>query len=631
MASSGSFNTTGYQGRYLTFAWSVSSQSVANNTTTISWTLKGAGTASSSWYRSGNFKVVINGSTVYSSTTRIQLYDGTLVASGNYTMTHDTAGNKTFTASAEAGIYTVAVNCTGSGTFTLPQIARAAKITAAPNFTDIENPTISYQNSAGNSVTTLQACISLTGSTDNISYRDIPKTGTSYTFQLTEAERNVLRAAAPNSNTLSVIFYIKTIISGQTFYETATRTMTIVNATPTMSNPTYQDSNSTTVAITENDQKIIQKQSSLTIAIPAATAQKYATITKYQVTINGVTREQAAAGNMSWGVLDVSSNISATVKAIDSRGNSVTKSMQITVEAWQQPYAVITCNRENNFYTDTVLNVSPTVSSLSGKNSVTIQEQHKKTTESAYSTPVNVPANTDTTIQLDNLYDWNLKIIVSDRLASTTYNITVQKGMPIVYYDRVKSSTGFNCFPSRSDSVESQGLALDDVIYIGSQQLYDRYDFTAAGTVTLLGAYDYRLIEGIFNGFTIPEAYEKAYKLTAQITTQNENTVGASISELTCSGGTWSGNTFRIPISSRITKQSELTLETTFNYSRNGLNLKVTNSGNYNGSIYAITIHGYIVKKTTDFSAAWQKVNAYTWAEINNKKWEDIKNGNIDN
>lgn len=611
MASSGSFNTSGYQGRYLTFAWSVSSQNVANNSTTISWTLKGAGTAQSNWYRAGNFKVVINGSTVYSSATRIQLYNGTLVASGNYTMTHDTNGNKTFSASAEAGIYTVAVNCTGSGSFTLPQIARAAQITAAPNFTDIENPTINYQNPAGNSVTTLQACISLTGSTDNISYRDIPKTGTSYTFQLTEAERNVLRAATPNSNTLSVIFYIKTVIGGQTFYATANRTLTIVNASPSMENPTYQDTNSTTTAITGNNQHIIQKQSSLSINIPAATAQKYATITKYQVTINGTTREQTAAGTMNWGVLDVSQNIAAIIKAIDSRGNAVTKSMEITIDAWQQPYAVISCKRENNFYTDTVLNVSPTVSSLSGQNTVTIQEQHKKTSESAYSTLVNVTPNTDTTLQLDNTYDWNVKIIVSDRLASTTYNITVQKGMPIVYYDRLKSSTGFNCFPEKENSVESQGLALDDVIYIGSQQLYDQYDFTAAGTVTLLGAYDYRLIEGIFNGFTIPDAYEKAYKITAQVTTQNENTVGASISELSCSGGTWSGTTFRIPISSGIVKQSDLTLETTFNYSRNGLNLKVTNSGNYNGSIFNITVHGYIVKKTTSFAS----VSNYTPTE----------------
>ena len=72
MASSGSFNTSGYEGRYLQFSWSIESQSIANNQTTISWTLKGAGTAQANWYRAGNFKVVINGTTVYSSATRIQ-------------------------------------------------------------------------------------------------------------------------------------------------------------------------------------------------------------------------------------------------------------------------------------------------------------------------------------------------------------------------------------------------------------------------------------------------------------------------------------------------------------------------------------------------------------------------------
>src|SRR5574344_2459761 len=162
MASSGSFNTTNYQGRYLKFTWTVSSQSIANNSTTISWSLTGAGTAQSNWYKAGNFKVVIDGSTVYNSETRINLYNGTVVANGTYTLVHDSQGNKSFTASAQAGIYTVAVNCTGSGSFTLPQIARAAKITAAPNFNDEENPTITYNNPAGSAVTSLKACISLT-------------------------------------------------------------------------------------------------------------------------------------------------------------------------------------------------------------------------------------------------------------------------------------------------------------------------------------------------------------------------------------------------------------------------------------------------------------------------------------
>lgn len=80
---------------------------------------------------------------------------------------------------------------------------------------------------------------------------------------------------------------------------------------------------------------------------------------------------------------------------------------------------------------------------------------------------------------------------------------------------------------------------------------------------------------------------------------------------MSCSGNTWSGNTFRIPISSAIVKQSELTLETTFNYSKPGLNLKVTNSGNYIGSIFSITVHGYIVKKTTSFAS----VSNYTTTE----------------
>ena len=126
MAASGSFNTSNYEGRYLQFSWAEVSQNVSSNTTTISWTLKGAG-GGNVWYKAGNFKVVIEGETVFSSTTRIELSNGTVVASGTYTFKHDADGTKKFTASAQAGIYNVAVNCTGSGTFTLDTIARASQ------------------------------------------------------------------------------------------------------------------------------------------------------------------------------------------------------------------------------------------------------------------------------------------------------------------------------------------------------------------------------------------------------------------------------------------------------------------------------------------------------------------------
>ena len=73
MASSGSITTGTKEGRSVTLSWTLSSQDIANNTSTIAWTLKGSGSGSG-WVMSGGFKAVINGTTVYSTSTdnRIQ-------------------------------------------------------------------------------------------------------------------------------------------------------------------------------------------------------------------------------------------------------------------------------------------------------------------------------------------------------------------------------------------------------------------------------------------------------------------------------------------------------------------------------------------------------------------------------
>lgn len=129
MANSGSFNTSAYEVRYLTFEWSVASQQVASNQTVINWKLRGNGGNPNIWYMSGNFKLIIDGSTVYQSATRIQLTGTKTVATGTHTLTHNGDGTKRFSASCEAGIYYYAVNCSGSGTFELPTIARATQPT----------------------------------------------------------------------------------------------------------------------------------------------------------------------------------------------------------------------------------------------------------------------------------------------------------------------------------------------------------------------------------------------------------------------------------------------------------------------------------------------------------------------
>ena len=466
MASSGSFNTNGYEGRYLKFSWNIKSQDIANNKTTISWSLKGAG-GTSNWYMSGNFKVVINGSTVYSSATRIKLYNGTTVASGEAVIQHNNDGTKTFSASAEAGIYTIAVNCSGSGSWTLTAIPRQATITSATNFNDTQNPTITYSNPAGNNVSSLQACISLTGATADIPYRDISKTGTSYTFNLTEAERNILRQASANSKTLSVRFYVQTVINGATYRNYVSATMTVVNANPSIEIISYKDNNSSTVNITENNQQIVRNKSDLYFTFNNLQSLKYATLSSVKVTINGVTKTSSLSGssvsskNLDFGTINVSSNIDASIVITDSRGNTTTYSKTIQVLDYQSPYSTITCERENNFYTETNLLVNCTYSSLDDKNNINIQYQTKKVTDADYGALTTIDNNTNYVIELDNEFQWNVRVVTTDSVGTiVSYVLFVDKGMPLAFFDRLLNSVGINCFPSKANDVAVNGKSI---------------------------------------------------------------------------------------------------------------------------------------------------------------------------
>lgn len=569
-------------------------------------------------YGSGTCYCTIDGTTYNQAITSSQKFtynSYTEVFSRTLDVEHEDNGTKTIYVSSYISHDRFTSNTQGFNV-KLTDIPRQANIVSAPNFTDEENPTITYSNSAGDEVTTLQACISLTGSTDDIEYRDISKTGTSYTFNLTTAERNVLRAAAANTKTLSVIFYIKTILNGTTFYSTSRKTMTIVNANPTIEEITYQDTNSTITALTENNQLIVRNKSTLQINLSNLAALKKATLSSAKVTINGITKNftgitgtTLSSATLNFGTLNVSSNINASIVLTDSRGNSTTYTKAIQILNYESPYFTVTLQRNNNFYSETNLNVDCSYSSLNGKNNITIQYQTKKATEASYGALTTIQNNTDTEIVLDNTYQWYVKVIVTD-LLNTTVNqeVFLNKGIPFKFEDRLLNSIGFNCFPVNENSVESEGLQLDDLIYIGNQVLYDELQMTTESKQAVLGSYNYDLVQGVFNGINIPEAYERAYRLTAQIYTLNNNLGSVWINNIQSSKvNTWAGyTTMRKIASTRIFKESELELEPTYNYSaRQGTNLYCDNSGDYQANFYNITIHGYLVKKSTTLTAAY--------------------------
>lgn len=606
-STSGSVSSNGYEGRYITFRWSLTSQSNQNNTSTISWTLEGDGTGEVSRYKAGNFKVVIDGTVVYqtSEDNRIWLYDGTVVSSGNYTLTHDSTGNKSFTVSIQAGIYTYAVNCTGSGSFTLPTISRISSITAINGANTGDTLQVNYTKYVSSYTDNLLVAIGETRIQTINNY----VSGNNFTFD--SYALNQIYTSVTTAKTISLNFRLQTYNNG-TLVGTSTpiyKTFTINNSNPTIGTLTYIDSNNTTVGITGNNQYIIRNNSTLQVTVGTLTAINSATLTSLTVAGGGVSQTVALSGTtdasevVNLGTINQSGNFTLTATLTDSRGYTATKSVNVLVYDWVLPTATITAQRVDNYYTTTNVTPNASYSSIGGHNTITITAQYKKTTDATYGASTTLTDGSTTALSLDNTYDWNLKITVADALGSTIYNLVIGKGLPIWFVDRLLNSVGINCFPLQNESLEVNGLRLDDKIFIGSQSIYDYYETTTQGETVLVTAYDYQLIENLFSAVDVPANYEKAYRITFQYTTANNNILTVRLNNIVSNNcNTWSADKFRRIGGTRIFKQSELILETASGYSRNGLNLYASNGGNASAKIWNITIHGYLVNKDTNLN-----------------------------
>lgn len=340
MATSGSktVKVTNYDN--LKFSWEFVNYSIPDNTTTIGWKMELI-SGSSGKITSGvtkNWVVTVNG-TKYSGTNNIGIANNTTktLASGVTTILHDADGSKTFnfTFKQEFGITFAGQSIgtiTGNGSGVLETIPRQATVTGADNFNDESNPTMTYSNPAGNAVTGLAVCISLDGTNADIAYRDVSKTASSYTFELTEAERNVLRNATVGSNSRTVKFHIRTIIGGVTYYHSIPKTFTVINANPTV-NPTVIDIDSVTTGLTGNNRYAVKYFSDLRYTANA-TAYKGATIKEYLVTCGG------ASSNASSGTFTNVESPTVNIKVTDSRGNTTTKIENLS----NVNYVKLTCN-----------------------------------------------------------------------------------------------------------------------------------------------------------------------------------------------------------------------------------------------------------------------------------------------
>lgn len=326
----------------LRFSWSRSSYSIAGNSSTIYWELQLISTAWGAIYSNPAraWSVNVDGNP-YSGSISVAIGNNEtkLLAKGSTVIYHNADGSKEFSYSfSQVFNITFSDNwigtISGSSTGTLDTLPRQATLLSAPHFTDEENPTITYSNPAGNAVTSLQACIaSADGKTVYAAYRDISKTGKEYTFPLTEAEREALRWATINSNTLTVKFYVTTVIGGVTYYSTLDRILTIANATPTLTAEVTADD--TTRELTGNNNTLIKYKSNVT-ATASYGALKGASVKSYAVSCGS----KAASANPA--TFEAVESGLFTFAVTDSRGNTNTK----TVTKNLLEYVKLTCNAD---------------------------------------------------------------------------------------------------------------------------------------------------------------------------------------------------------------------------------------------------------------------------------------------
>lgn len=337
--------------------------------------------------------------------------------------------------------------------------------TSMPNFTIGNALTIGLYNPLGRSVT-------VTGiGADNSNIFTGSTSGTSLTGFNDSSSVNNQYASIPNSQ--SGTYQVKVTYGSSNITKTGgTYTVNTSVCSPSITNATYQDVNSTVTAITQNNQLIVRNQSTVQYNVTGLTVKNSASIASCKVSVNNNTYNLTVSGTSASGgnaAIDSANDVTATITLTDSRGLTATKTITITMLDWVLPTGIITLERQNNFYSTTYITVDANYSSVDSKNTITIKARYKKTTASSWSSYVTLQDNVQSTLNLDNLYEWNVQVVITDLFGSTTYNLTLQKGMPIMYIDTLNNSVGVNCFPSKEESLEIGGKTIFDMIYpVGS-------------------------------------------------------------------------------------------------------------------------------------------------------------------
>lgn len=281
--------------------------------------------------------------------------------------------------------------------------------------------------------------------------------GTAYrSITLTASERTTLLNAMASVKSFTATIELVTKSGSTQIGSASTCTCTIrtsqANSGPSISGFTFADSYSTTTAITDNDQVLIQDYSRLTVTPGTAAARNGASIVSYSAVCSGVTKSNTTGAALSLGTIGTSGTRDITLTVTDSRGYTASVTQSVTVVPYSKPrVSSVSLRRTNDIETEMQLvfngSISPITVDGTQKNSLLYARyRYKLTSASSYNSYTSILGSVTATgssfsfsnLELCNLdsessYDFHLQI--RDQLNSLTsldLYFVVSQGTPLV-------------------------------------------------------------------------------------------------------------------------------------------------------------------------------------------------------
>ena len=465
MASSGTIKESIRTGYAIQIAWTVDSQSVANNTSTVTAKVQLVSTGSSYTINSSASKsgsLTINGSKY--------TFNFSAALSGNQTKTlfqktvtvaHNTNGTKTCSFSCVAGInvtlsgtYYGDVTASGSGVFNT--IARASTIASVTS-------SVAINGTNTCAVTITRASSSFTHSVkfslgSAVSYT-ATGVGTSTSYAIPLSWLNNIPNATSATATVTVTTYSGSTKIGSAVSKNFTLTVPS-SVVPTISSISLSEAVS---GLNAQFSAYVQNKSKLAVTVNAAGVYS-STIKSYKTTINGV---NYSAKTFTSGVLSKSGSISITSTVTDSRGRTASKTSTITVVAYSAPkitafsgFRALSTGVEN--YDGTFLKavVNFAISSVNNKNSKTYKIEYKLKTATSWTEMTSGSVYTLNTsvlseegiLNINNSYD--VKLTIKDYFSTATALIDIPTAFTLLDFNASGRAAAFGKVSEMSEGVE---------------------------------------------------------------------------------------------------------------------------------------------------------------------------------